>query len=84
MTPDSSIAVFVIVICADTAEPFSDAVIAQLYPTREAYVAAARARTEANLRAGYIVEADARESRARAEQSVFGYGYPCAAACKAG
>jgi hypothetical protein len=65
-------------------EPFSDAVIAQLYPTHEAYVAAARARTDANLRAGYIVEADARESRARAEQSVFGYGYPCAAACKAG
>ena len=65
-------------------EPFSDAVIAQLYPSHDAYVKAVNARTDANLKAGYIVAADAKVSRDRAAQSIFGYGYPCAAACHAG
>ena len=65
-------------------EPFSDAVIAQLYPTHAAYVAAAKASNAANLKAGFIVAADAKVSDERAEQSIFGYGYPCAAACLAG
>ncbi|CAN5231715.1 hypothetical protein BH11PSE2_BH11PSE2_21540 [soil metagenome] len=65
-------------------QPFSDAVIAQLYPTHGAYVSAAKARNAANLKAGYIVAADARVSDQRAEESIFGYGYPCAAACLAG
>jgi hypothetical protein len=65
-------------------EPFSDAVIAQLYPTHQAYVAKAKAANAANLKAGYIDAADAAVSNQRAEQSIFGYGYVCAAACHAG
>jgi hypothetical protein len=65
-------------------EPFPDALIAQLYPTHQAYVAAADARTAANLKAGYIVADDAKISRERAAQSIFGLGLPCTAACHAG
>jgi len=64
-------------------EPFPDATIASLYPTHQAYVAQANGQTDANLRAGYILPPDAMQSRLRANQSIFGYGAPCAAACKA-
>lgn len=64
-------------------EPFSDAVVAQLYPTHKAYVDAANARTAANERAGYILRDDANESRKRASENIAGYGGVCAAACHA-
>jgi hypothetical protein len=63
--------------------PFTDAELKALYPTHAAYVSAASARTDANLKAGYILADDARQSKARAEQSIYGLGAPCAAACHA-
>jgi hypothetical protein len=64
-------------------EPFDDATIAGLYPSHAAYVAAANARTDANLAAGYILAPDAMDSRLRAEQSIYGKGLACEAACHA-
>jgi len=43
-----------------------------LYPTHKAYVAAVRKVTEANLKAGYLVKADADATIAAAEQSSIG------------
>jgi hypothetical protein len=63
-------------------EPFDDATIAGLYPSHGAYTAAANKRIDENLKAGYIVAADAKQSRARAEQSIFGRGLACADACR--
>jgi hypothetical protein len=53
-----------------------------LYPSHGAYTAAANKRIDENLKAGYIVAADAKQSRARAEQSIFGRGLACADACR--
>lgn len=62
-------------------EPFDDATIASLYPTHRAYVDTAKKRIAENLAAGYIVRADADESRRRADQSIIGRGLKCAEAC---
>jgi hypothetical protein len=64
-------------------EPFDDARLASLYPTHKAYVDAANARTAANERSGFILRADANESRKRAAETIYGYGGRCAAACRA-
>jgi hypothetical protein len=64
-------------------EPFDDATIASLYPTHRAYADAAKKRIADNLAAGYIVKADADESRRRADQSIAGRGLTCAAGCRA-
>ncbi len=63
-------------------EPFDDATIAALYPTHGAYTKAAKQNIANNLAAGYIVKADADESRRRADQSIAGRGLTCAAACR--
>ncbi len=62
-------------------EPFNDAKLAQLYPTHGAYVKAANALTASNMKAGYILPPDAKESRDRAAQSIYGSGGTCAQAC---
>jgi hypothetical protein len=62
-------------------EPFDDATLASLYPTHQAYTDAANKQTDANLKAGYIVDVDAKQSRTRAEQSIIGLGLKCAEAC---
>jgi hypothetical protein len=53
-------------------EPFDPATIATLYPTHQAYVAAVREATERNLKAGYILKADADQTMAAAERSSIG------------
>jgi Alpha/beta hydrolase domain len=63
-------------------EPFGDATVASLYATHMDYVAAADKRIEDNLKAGYIVEADAIQSRARADQSIAGRGLKCEESCR--
>jgi hypothetical protein len=62
-------------------EPFDDATLATLYPTHKAYTDAVNKQTDANLKAGYIVDVDAKQSRTRAEQSIIGLGLKCAEAC---
>jgi hypothetical protein len=49
-------------------EPLDPATLASLYPTRAAYVAAVREVTEKNLRAGYLLKADAERTIAEAER----------------
>ena len=46
--------------------------LASLYPTHAAYVTAVRAATESNLKAGYILRADADATIAAAEASMVG------------
>jgi hypothetical protein len=58
-------------------EPFPDEVLKSLYPSHAAYVAAANARNDANLKAGYVLAPDARDSKTRAAQSIVGSGAPC-------
>ena len=53
-------------------EPFDAATLAALYPSHEAYVAAVRDVAEANVAAGYILEADATETIRLAEESAIG------------
>jgi hypothetical protein len=62
-------------------EPFDDATLASLYPSHAAYVDAVKKTNAANLKAGYIVEADAKQSNTRAEQSIIGRGLKCTEAC---
>jgi hypothetical protein len=62
-------------------EPFDDATLATLYPTHKVYTDAVNQRIDANLKAGYITDVDARQSRTRAEQSIIGMGLKCAEAC---
>ncbi len=51
---------------------FDEARLTALYPTHKAYVAAVKKITNENLKAGYIVKADAEATIAAAEQSRFG------------
>ncbi len=51
---------------------FDPAKIATLYPAHKAYVAAVRKITEATLKAGYVVKADADATIAAAERSTIG------------
>ncbi len=53
-------------------EPFDAATLARLYPTRDRYVAKVREVTQKNLKAGYILKADAEATTAEAEQSRIG------------
>jgi hypothetical protein len=65
-------------------EPFDDATITALYPTHGAYTKAAKKQIASNLAAGFIVKADADESRRRADQAIAGRGLTCDAACRSG
>jgi hypothetical protein len=51
---------------------FDAATLASLYPTHAVYVAAVNAATEKNLKAGYILKADADATIADAEKSDIG------------
>jgi hypothetical protein len=51
---------------------FDAATLASLYPTHDAYVSAVKAATEKNLKAGYILKADADATIAAAEKSEIG------------
>jgi Alpha/beta hydrolase domain len=62
-------------------EPFDDATLASLYPSHDAYVSAVKKQNAANLKAGFIVAADAKQSDTRADQSIVGRGLKCAEAC---
>jgi hypothetical protein len=53
-------------------EPFDAATLAKLYPTHESYVARVKAVTEENLKAGYILKADAELTVIEAERSAVG------------
>jgi len=53
-------------------EPFDKTRLTALYSTHSAYVAAVKAATEKNLKAGYIVKADADKTVATAERSDIG------------
>lgn len=55
-----------------TYQPFDDATLAALYPTRNAYVAAFTRSVRENLEAGYILETDADEMLRRVEGSSLG------------
>ena len=57
---------------AGTHEDFDAARLAKLYSSHERYVASVKYITEKNLRAGYIVKADALKTIAAAEQSSVG------------
>jgi hypothetical protein len=51
---------------------WDDARLASLYPTHAAYVARVKEVTEKNLKAGYIVKADAEATIAEAQHSSIG------------
>ena len=51
---------------------FDRAKLTSLYPTHDAYVAAIRAVTEENVKAGYILQPDAEATVAAAKQSAIG------------
>ena len=51
---------------------FDAATLASLYPTRDSYIAAVKKVTEENLKAGYILKADADATIAAAEKSEVG------------
>ena len=51
---------------------FDAATLASLYPTHASYVAAVKKVTEDNLKAGYILKADADATIAEAEKSSIG------------
>jgi hypothetical protein len=53
-------------------EPFDSARLASLYPTHAAYVSKVKEVTEKNLKAGYLVKADANATIVEAERSDFG------------
>jgi hypothetical protein len=53
-------------------EPFDAATLARLYPSHDRYVAQVREVTRQNLKAGYILKADADATIAEAEASVIG------------
>jgi hypothetical protein len=53
-------------------EPFDAATLTKLYPTHQGYVARVKAVTEENLKAGYILKADADATVAEAERSAIG------------
>jgi hypothetical protein len=53
-------------------EPFDRTRLAALYSTHSAYVSAVKATTEKNLKAGYILKADADKTIAAAERSEIG------------
>lgn len=55
---------------------WDDARLAALYPTHAAYVAKVKEVTEKNLKAGFIVKADADSTIAEAEHSTIGTGKP--------
>ena len=58
-------------------EPFDAATIAALYPSHDAYLAAVKAATAANLAAGYILEHDANATIREAERSDIGRAVRC-------
>jgi hypothetical protein len=51
-------------------EPFDAATLAKLYPTHASYVAKVREMTDRNLKAGYILKADADATIADAQKSI--------------
>jgi alpha/beta hydrolase family protein len=53
-------------------EPFDDATIEKLYPTRDSYLSKVKSATEANLKAGYILAPEAHATIADAEKSAVG------------
>jgi hypothetical protein len=53
-------------------EPFDAATLARLYPTHDSYVAKVRESAQKNLKAGYILKADADATIADAERSGIG------------
>jgi hypothetical protein len=53
-------------------EPFDSARLDALYPTHDAYVAKVKEVTEKNLKAGYLVKADADQTIADARGSRIG------------
>lgn len=53
-------------------EPFDSARLASLYPSHDAYVAKVKDVTERNLKAGYVVKADADATIAEARRSNIG------------
>ena len=53
-------------------EPFAAAQLAMLYPAHDTYVKAVKAVTEKNLKAGYILKADAEATIAEANRSTIG------------
>jgi hypothetical protein len=55
-----------------TTVPFDDAMLANLYPTREAYVSAVTAATDAAVEAGHIRPADAEIIKAAAQEAHLG------------
>lgn len=53
-------------------EPFAEAALRSLYPSQAAYLAAVNAAVEQNLASGFILEADAEETKAQARASGVG------------
>jgi hypothetical protein len=54
--------------------PFSDAVLSQLYPTKEAYVAAVTEAVKRNVQEGFLLKEDGDEVIQRAKSSSVGTG----------
>jgi hypothetical protein len=65
-----------------THEPFSDAVLAWLYPSHEDYVGRVRQATEAVVAAGYILPVDGKETVEAAKASIVGKGLVCGKLCQ--
>jgi hypothetical protein len=61
--------------------PLESAIINQLYPTHAAYVAKVRAASDAAVKAGFLLPADAATTVARAQRSIWGRQLTCGPLC---
>ncbi len=61
--------------------PLEAAMINQLYPTHGAYVAKVRAASDAAVKAGFLLAADAATTVARAQRSIWGRQLTCGRLC---
>jgi hypothetical protein len=63
--------------------PFDVATLATLYSRHGDYVSEVKDVTKANVEAGFILSTDSSGTIEQADRSIIGYGYPCAAICRA-
>lgn len=62
--------------------PFGHETLSGLYPSHQAYVSAVREATARNVKAGYLLAVDGRETVDKARASVIGSGWRCGPSCE--
>jgi hypothetical protein len=62
--------------------PFGDDTLSALYPSHQAYVSAVRQVTERNVKSGYILAVDGRETVEKARAAIVGKRLPCGPLCQ--